>query len=112
MNPLRYDNEVDYYEILLSKYQQIEQGGLTIEQMRFEAQEMIQLMHELKTHDTTDTFDKEVMENIVKNMLILLLSLFENKDQTVNYKEYSELSIQEKQILKKQLLPITSNSYL
>ncbi len=109
MNPRRFQEEADYYELILQKYQQLRNNSTPDDRTQYTAEEIVKLMSELgkeKKHEGAQK-DMQLMENITKNTLILLLSLFQEKDQTTKYKNYSELSESEKTILKKRLQFIT-----
>jgi hypothetical protein len=108
MNPKRFGQEIDYYDRIIDKYQEHLDGKLVNGNMiQFSAQEMIVLMEELKDcRDDTSCDENEMMELIAKNTLVLLLSLFEKKDETTDFKTYSELTENEKQLLKTNISPM------
>ncbi len=103
MAPLRFEREVDYYDLVLEKYEKLEEGDISEERIKITSHELLSIMEELKVSESVSQEEKEMMEHITQNIIILLLSLFEEKDETIRYKDYSELDSQEKTLLKQTL---------
>jgi hypothetical protein len=106
MTPKRFTEETEYYDRLLVQYQQMLDGKLDTDEDLLTSNEIIHLMQELK--DTNDPLDinKEQMQNIARNSMILLMTLFEHKDESITYKDYCDLTESEKVTLKAQFAPI------
>ena len=68
---------------------------------QFSAEEITLLMEEYRDYQNTE--DIMEFEKILQNTLILLVSHFAKKDETVLYKPYTELSETEKALVKQQL---------
>jgi hypothetical protein len=104
VNPKRYQEEIDYYDRILEKYKQmLFHEGNSVETRQFVYQELISLMDEINTETASQ---KERMSHIAQNIMILLLSLFEKRDMTTDYKDFADLDESEKSILRKELIPI------
>jgi len=86
------------YDLIMDEYQSLDSDDSPAAHF-FVDTELTQMMQSL-THHTHD-------ENLViQNKIILLLSLFEQKDEAVKYQSYDHLSDKEKLSLKTLLKPL------
>jgi len=100
MNPVRFQTEMDYYTYIIDQYQVLEshkdRRGIEI----FVAKEINAVLRELKE----ETQNIPLMEDMVKNTIIILLSLFQC-NSFENQQDYCDLSDQDKELLRKNLVP-------
>ena len=104
MNP-RFSEEIAFYERILDNYTQLNPQLPPDQAETFVFRELTALMGDIATANPEDPHTKIRMEEIAKNGIILLLSLFEHKDQAVEYKNYEMLEEWEKNTLSAQLNP-------
>ncbi len=101
MHPNRHPHEEEYYTIIIDRYQQLLKTHDDPEIQQFVANELTDLMHELERENE----DRPLMKQIAQNIMILLLSLFEKKDSSSEYQNYSELTECQRNIIRRQLAP-------
>jgi hypothetical protein len=90
------------YMRLLEKYQQYLDGEL-LDIDTFTSQEINSIFHKLKEINEKDAEKTVLMQNIARNSLILLLSLFPHNKNEEFYKEFSSLTADEQYTLKTEL---------
>lgn len=95
-------SEDAYYMRILEKYQQYLDGDLE-DVDTFTSHEINFILHQLKELNGLDSENKTIMQNITRNSMILLLSLFPNEKHVEYYKEYAALTSDEQETLKYQL---------
>ena len=106
MNPLKFPDEVDYYERILTKYmEQIETDDIKNFDT-FASREIATILHEFKQEN--NIVDQEKIGDIAKNTIILILSLF-GKGHTGIYQNFDELEESDKGKIRDELLPIICN---
>jgi len=98
MNPLRFQSEMDYYSHIIEQFQRYETCGDCRGMELFMAKEINAILRELKV----ETQNVALMEEIVKNTIVLLLSLC-HCSNVENHHNYCDLSDGEKTILRQSL---------
>ena len=102
MNPLRFPNEIMYYERILEQYKCIQQGKSIESFDTFASREIIFVLKELKEEEERQ---KKDFGDIAKNSIILLLTLMRNEDY-FQFKHYFELKEREKKEIKSLLYQV------
>jgi hypothetical protein len=92
--------EEEYYERILQKYKERLDGENNNEVRQYMALELTSLMRQM---ESSSTLDKDAIDSIGTNIMILLLSLFEDKDSSTNYTNFQNLSEKEQTKVKKVL---------
>ena len=106
MNPLKFPDEVDYYERILGKYIEKTEAGNPISFEIFASREIVSVLSELK--DEADMAEKKKIGDIAKNTIILILSLF-GKGHTGIYDNFLDLKDSDQTKIRNELLPIICN---
>lgn len=101
-------DEFDYYDKILNHYEKTKNTGITEDTELFSSKQIINIMQQLKDASQNAKQNRDEIENIAKNTLVLLISLFTQKDETVQYQDYAALNEDEKRRLKSELSPILS----
>ena len=107
MNPLRFPNEDDYYTEILQHYTDFCNGQKTESIDLFVAREIIAILHELKDPAVQEPAENQRMWNIVKNSIILLLSLFRRHEREY-FSNFRDLDEKEKNQIRKELIQISN----
>lgn len=98
--------EEERYLKIIEKYQQLLQNQNDPEIQFFVANELLRLMHELETAKEQSSLLKQIIQNI----MILLMSLFQKKDISIEYQNFSELTDCQRKIIQRQLKPVLFNN--
>ena len=100
-------DEFEYYCGIIEKY---ENSRMNIEDFcisTFISKEIISIMNQYKNIINSDPIFTEVMDNIVKNTIILLQSFFMD-DKHCKFKTYSQLNVDERNLLKTELISLVN----
>ncbi|MCF2141558.1 MAG: hypothetical protein K9W44_16005 [Candidatus Lokiarchaeota archaeon] len=104
MNPIRFDDEVDYYLTLLDKFEtSVCQNKIDLD--TFFAKEIIDIMLELKQ----ERDNIPLMLNITKNMLLILLSFYHEQRNFNKFTSFCELEDCDKELVRSRFIPLISN---
>ncbi len=103
-----YIDEFEYYCGIIEKY---ENSRMNIEDFcisTFISKEIISIMNQYKTIINSDPIFTEVMDNIVKNTIILLQSFFIDDKHSI-FKSYSQMNVDERDLIKTELISLVNN---
>ena len=103
-----YIDEFEYYCGIIEKY---ENSRMNIEDFcisTFISKEIISIMNQYKTIINSDPIFTEVMDNIVKNTIILLQSFFIDDKHNI-FKTYSQMNVDERDLIKTELISLVNN---
>ncbi len=103
MNPLKFPDEVDYYERILMKYMEKMEAGNPVSFEIFASREIVSILSELK--EEADASEKIKIGDIAKNTIILILSLF-GKGHSGIYDNFRDLEDTDQTKIRNELLPI------
>ena len=98
--PMR--NEFDYYSRIMDQFCKKDRLERNLD--IFVSQEII---HILKLPVTKTPQEKQVMSNIVKNSIILLLALYK-RDNSEGFRNFNEFDEPQQKIIQKELLTLIS----
>jgi hypothetical protein len=108
VNPLRFPKEDDYYIEILQHYTDFCNGRKSESIDLFVAREIIAILHELKDPAVQEPVENQRMWNIVKNSIILLLSLFRQHERAY-FSNFCDLEEKEKNQIRKELFSISND---
>ncbi len=94
-----YIDEFEYYCEIIEKY---EKSRISTEDFcisTFVSKEIIKIMNQYKNITNSDPIYTEIMDNIVKNTIILLQSFFMDDKNSI-FKFYSQLDFYERELIK------------
>jgi len=103
-----YIDEFEYYCGIIEKY---ENSRMNIEDFcisTFISKEIISIMNQYKIIINSDPIFTEVMDNIVKNTIILLQSYFIDDKHSI-FKSYSQMNADERDLIKTELISLVNN---
>ncbi len=104
----KYIDEFEYYCGLIEKF---ENSRLTIKDFcisTFVSQEIIEIMNQYKNVINSDPIYTEIMDCILKNTIILLQSFYLDENNS-KYKFYSQLNVNEQDLIRTQLISLVQN---
>ena len=90
MSVKRCNEHLEFYDLIIEKYLELREDSTPQDRTLFASQIMVQLMDKSRAVPNRET----------RNSLILILSLFQGKDDVSKYKSYEELNGKERTILK------------
>ncbi|UYP47826.1 hypothetical protein NEF87_004111 [Candidatus Lokiarchaeum ossiferum] len=106
MNPLKFQDETQYYEQILEKYMEKMEFNDIKNFETFASREIVSILTELKLEN--DEQEQQKIGDIAKNTIILILSLF-GKGHTGIYQNFQDLEEEDQSKIRDELLPIICN---
>lgn len=103
-----YIDEFEYYCGIIEKY---EKSRVTTEDFcisTFVSKEIIGIMNQYKNITKSDPIYTEIMDNIVKNTIILLQSFFIDDKNSI-FKFYSQMNVPERELIKNYSISLIKN---
>ena len=94
-----YIDEFEYYCDIIEKYEKSRVSTEDFCISTFVSKEIIEIMNQYKNITDSDPIYTEIMDNIVKNTIILLQSFFMD-DKNCIFKFYSQLDFYERELIK------------
>ncbi len=94
-----YIDEFEYYCEIIEKYEKSRVSTEDFCISTFVSKEIIEIMNQYKNITNLDPIYTEIMDNIVKNTIILLQSFFMD-DKKCIFKFYSQLDVYERDLIK------------
>ena len=94
------NKEDEVYNAILNRFGDFSKQRTLLDAHRFVSEKIIALMQQFRIENKND-------RNLIENAFVLLLALFEDKDESVNYCDFTELSVKDQkrvqQVLKETL---------
>jgi hypothetical protein len=104
----RYSQETAYYDLILEKYKEKCGTNQTIDMDCIDTFVYHELRALMKDIAVDNPEHQNQMEEIAKNAIILILSLFQCKEEGFGFKSYECLTDYEKEMVKLQQIPLIS----
>ncbi len=103
-----YLDEFEHYCSIIEKYEELIKNNDDFCCSTFIAKEILEIMKKYKIITKSNPIYTEFMDKIVKNTLILLQSFYPEYQRN-NFKHFSQMNIEEQELIKNRLLVLIQN---
>ena len=103
-----YIDEFEYYCGIIEKFEKSRMSTEDFCISTFVSKEIIEIMNQYKNITKSDPIYTEIMDNIVKNTIILLQSFFIDDENSI-FKFYSQMNVPERELIKNYSISLIKN---